>query len=569
MLYVVVAILFARNQAPALKRFVDGTLVFGTPLAAFALQAGMLRNTEFGLAWSSIAASAFYLVLATWLLRSGRESWQLLAKAFFALGVVFATVAIPLALDARWTSAVWAVEGAAIIWVGLRQDQRVARLFGVLLQVLAGLAYFEKYRVVPEGLPLLDAAFIGAVLLAIAGLWTHRQLLRARDTVSPFESKLVPAAFVWGIAWWIFAGRHEIEVRLPRDYELSALVAFFGATALVLGWLSQRWNWRHAAIATRWLLPLLTLCALVAVVDIVLRGHRPPASGLGWIAWPFAIAVHFWALRKLGPVEPSKLSTALHAGGVWLIALVGALELHWVARTFTARHTAWSAAAIAIVPALLMHLMSRPWADNRWPVSAHPCAYRGIGPLVLACALGIWSVAVNLSHTGASTPLPYVPLLNAIDLAHILAAIAVATAVIALRRTPAVTSVLASRGTAIVVGAIAFIWANAMLLRTLHHWAGISYNTHAMSRSVLAQASISVFWSILALGLMVFATRRAMRPLWIAGAVLMAVVVLKLFAVDLSNVGGIERIVSFIAVGVLMLVIGYFSPVPPRKREGA
>ncbi|HET7598011.1 MAG TPA: hypothetical protein VFK15_13850 [Burkholderiales bacterium] len=28
--------------------------------------------------------------------------------------------------------------------------------------------------------------------------------------------------------------------------------------------------------------------------------------------------------------------------------------------------------------------------------------------------------------------------------------------------------------------------------------------------------------------------------------------------------GGVERIVSFIGVGVLMLVIGYFSPVPPK-----
>jgi uncharacterized membrane protein len=49
--------------------------------------------------------------------------------------------------------------------------------------------------------------------------------------------------------------------------------------------------------------------------------------------------------------------------------------------------------------------------------------------------------------------------------------------------------------------------------------------------------------------------------------VLMAVVVAKLFLIDLSSVGGIERIVSFIAVGVLMLVIGYFSPVPPRNTE--
>jgi uncharacterized membrane protein len=46
----------------------------------------------------------------------------------------------------------------------------------------------------------------------------------------------------------------------------------------------------------------------------------------------------------------------------------------------------------------------------------------------------------------------------------------------------------------------------------------------------------------------------------------MGVVVVKLFVVDLSRVAGHRAIVSFIVGGVLMLVIGYFSPVPPRKR---
>ena len=44
----------------------------------------------------------------------------------------------------------------------------------------------------------------------------------------------------------------------------------------------------------------------------------------------------------------------------------------------------------------------------------------------------------------------------------------------------------------------------------------------------------------------------------------MAVVVGKLFLVDLSGIGTVERIVSFIGVGLLMLVVGYFSPVPPK-----
>jgi uncharacterized membrane protein len=86
-----------------------------------------------------------------------------------------------------------------------------------------------------------------------------------------------------------------------------------------------------------------------------------------------------------------------------------------------------------------------------------------------------------------------------------------------------------------------------------------------MLRSVLFQASTSILWSATALGIMVFSTRRRMRVPWLVGAGLLSVVVVKLFTVDLSSSGTIERIVSFIGVGILLLIVGYFSPVPPRK----
>jgi uncharacterized membrane protein len=68
---------------------------------------------------------------------------------------------------------------------------------------------------------------------------------------------------------------------------------------------------------------------------------------------------------------------------------------------------------------------------------------------------------------------------------------------------------------------------------------------------------------------MVLATRRAARALWIVGATLLGIVVAKLFLVDLSNTGTVERVVSFIGVGILVIVVGYFAPVPPRSEEKA
>jgi len=50
---------------------------------------------------------------------------------------------------------------------------------------------------------------------------------------------------------------------------------------------------------------------------------------------------------------------------------------------------------------------------------------------------------------------------------------------------------------------------------------------------------------------------------------LMAIVIAKLFLVDLARIGTVPRIVSFLGVGVLMLVIGYYSPLPPNSKERA
>ena len=65
---------------------------------------------------------------------------------------------------------------------------------------------------------------------------------------------------------------------------------------------------------------------------------------------------------------------------------------------------------------------------------------------------------------------------------------------------------------------------------------------------------------------MVLAHRRSQRSLWMVGAALLGLTLLKLLVVDLSNSGGAERIVSFIAVGALMLIVGYFAPIPPKAQ---
>lgn len=564
LMYVAIAILFARKASEMSQPYVDGTLVFGTPIFAFGLQAGMMKNTEMGLAFSAIAMAGVYVAAATALMKAGRERWKLLAESFLALGVVFASLAIPLALDARWTSAAWAMEGAAVMWIGLREGRKVARAFGLLLQIGAGVAFFHAYPTMPPGPPLADALFVGAIIMALTGFFTWR-LLASEKADTAAERVLSPIFFLWGIAWLVVAGGHEIETFVTYGYRGPAWIAFFAAVALVFGLAFMRRGWKEA----RW--PTYALAPLLLVFAAWIFFWRPHLfANFGWLAWTFAIAVDFFLLARVDLDRDRKWTGVLHVLSVALVAFVFGVELEWLAAQYTANGTAWALASRLVVPALLILWISSPAAEKRWPVRDLTAVYR-IGAVgVLVAVMALWSLHVNWAHAGGSDPLPYIPVLNALDLAHILGIIAIVTAVLAARRSglwpPAFMN---ARLAAALAGILAFIWANSMLLRTIHHWADVPYRFEPLMRSVLVQASLSVFWSFLALGLMVYATRRGWYALWMTGAGLMAVVIVKLVLVDFSHLAGIERIVSFIGVGVLMLIIGYFSPVPPRRTEAA
>ena len=110
-----------------------------------------------------------------------------------------------------------------------------------------------------------------------------------------------------------------------------------------------------------------------------------------------------------------------------------------------------------------------------------------------------------------------------------------------------------------------FVAVNTVWLRVAHHYAAVPWDAERLFESFLVQAGYSILWTLLALGLMLVAHRRHARPVWMGGAALLGLTVAKLFLVDLSNRGGSERIVAFIAVGVMMLVVGYFAPIPPAS----
>ncbi len=558
--YVAIPLLFARRQAGRLERYVDGTLVFGVPLVAFGLQVGLVRGIEYGAAWSALAAAAFYLVLAKTVFARAGEALRLLAESFLALGVVFATLAIPLAFDGRWTSAAWALEGAAIVWIGVRQRRFTARVFGIALQFLAGAAFVSELTRPAGGLAIANSFYLGCLFLALGGLFCAWYLDRRRAELGEAERLLAQVLFGWGVLWWAIGGLREIDAHVPPAYRGQAALAWLTASCLVFGWLHLRLDWRAPRYVALAQLPLMLLPAAVA-----LDRDAHPLAHVGWIVWPAAFAAHLLLLRRLE--EPgSRYQYLLHAGGLWLFAALASWEVGWAIDKLVQGKAVWPLIAWAVVPGAALALLAlRAARTRRWPVATHRDAYLVAGGAPLAAFLALWALVVNFVSNGDPAPLPYVPVLNPLDLAVLGAVLVIGLWLVEGRRLaiPAFAEVTPEAKYGLAAGA-AFAWVNAVLLRTLHHWAGVPFDLERMVRSDLVQTSFSILWALIALATMVVATQRGVRVAWLTGGALLLVVVAKLFVIDLSNVGTIERIVSFIGVGALMLVIGYFSPVPPR-----
>ena len=117
------------------------------------------------------------------------------------------------------------------------------------------------------------------------------------------------------------------------------------------------------------------------------------------------------------------------------------------------------------------------------------------------------------------------------------------------------------------IGILAFAWINVVLLRAIHQYAAIDYNAAVMWDSVVVQMSLSILWAVCGLAIMNLSRRLQERKLWMLGAGLLGLVLLKLFTKDLTGTGTLARIVSFMVVGGLMLLIRYLSPIPAKPKS--
>ncbi len=564
LLYVAIAVLFTLRQPLELRGYVDGPLVFGVPIAAFGLQGALLRHDSMALAYSALCMSALYLSL-TFVMKRRRDSSQaLLGECFLVLAVAFLTLAIPLALGSRLNSAAWALEGAALVWIGCRQNRRAARLVGTLLIIgaailLLGAANYQGGAwVIPPNL------FPGVVLVSGACLASVWHLDRIRTSLRSYEEPYAPVLFVVGLLAWVLGGLGELpHIVAPSHWTVSSL-GFLTFTAWSLSELAQRAQLKRAALTSLLLLPVMYVYFCDAIVQ---RQH--PFAAAGWLAWPVAFGALYLLMHRHEGAPRRNVSNTLHTFAAWLLCLCSSWESSWaVSLAIGSGSPEWAQAARMVIPALAVLLLPRLVTRAAWPFAAHREIYLNVIGLGLCVGLVALSLASDFLFEGNASPLPYVPLLNPLDLAQAMVLMVLLRYWLWVSEaSPAGFTHVQAWVPPAVLAAASFIWLNAVLLRSLHHLIGVPLRFEPLAASNVVQTCVSILWSILALATMLLASRKRHRHAWVAGAALMTTVIVKLFFFDLASVGSIERIVSFLGVGMAMLVVGYFSPLPPRIEE--
>ncbi len=578
----------AVDTSKTLKRsdtWVNGSLLFGLPTIGFALQHGLVRGFEYGTAISALVLALFYVGLSAWLRAQPRLA--LMFEACLAIGTVFLTLVIPFALDAHSTSGAWSLEGAGLVWLGLRQQRVAPRLFGYALLLLAGIAMFHALE--RHGMPtrffnalLFNGVLAGAASLAAAYfVKRHGEFIASAAVDSPWriEANAEPWLIGWGTLWLVLAAGAQIGKFAGPHHELTAWLACVSAIAVLYTELARRLPWPRIAWPVLCHAPFLALGLAVSAV-----AQNSPAQDGGWWAWPLALATHLFVLSRGAPhwaapaavrgnlasppVQTNHAEHVIHSVGLLVLAALGALQGRAITRDWGDPASAWAWLGWLLVPAALLLLVPRAGFALRWPVRAAPAAYQTHAGGLVAAGLLLWTLLANVASNGGAAPLPHVPLLNPLDLGVGIALFAAW----GWMRSPSAAPLLAKTpNVAVQVTAVAgFAWLNAILVRGFHHYGGVPFRFSAWVDSLAVQSGISLLWSATALVLMWLAARRAQRTPWMVGAVLLGAVVLKLMLVDLSGTGTVTRIVSFIGVGVLMLVIGYVAPPPAAHvNEGA
>ncbi|HHR5807918.1 TPA: DUF2339 domain-containing protein [Providencia alcalifaciens] len=551
--------LFALRFEHSKQLVVDNTLLFFPPLMSISLQFAISGGIGLLPAFISLLIGLLYLIASIRLHKRFSSVGKNMALGNIIIGASFVTLAVPLALSFEWTTIVWSLQGFAMLWFALNQGHKKLAMTSCLLIAISALMILSDY---PYYYWSDNVIYMMPSLIAVC--FFAGGLFHVRHKETRYFTVLSYLFLFLGLLVW-FAWVPEFTSMLSWNSEVESLIIL----ALVL---ISAWCWRLGGQKINWIPLVLCQFLLWAVAYYYLAldfidANNPMGRGEGSLIWPVILGSSVLFVMHAYRTQNLYIRRGMHVANLWLIIGFVATQVHWfVVNLPWGMHELGYFIYIMSMTLLVLVLY---WLQHNKFV---PMRRKGLlywySILPLMAVLVVLSSWSNLED-GKLTFWSYVPLVNPLDEAGLFSI----AALLLMRKgfmeklrkvTPLETGVL--NGLMVVIIGLTLLWYNGIILRATADFANITWNRYILFDSRLVQTVLSISWGIAALVCMVIAAVKKSRVWWFGGAAIFVCVIAKLFLIDVYGQDGISRAVSFIAVAVLILVVGYFSPLPPKHK---
>lgn len=526
-----------------------------------------------------VVVTAVYLAAAVALFVRDRDS----ASILWAIGLgVGAIAAADLASGATLTIA-WSTEAVVLAWLARRIDEprfQLASLGWLTLAAVHGLGFDAPPRLLFSENLHPERAVPSVVALALAfgavGLWSWARDGRAEG--SYLQRTLDELA------------RAQGALRLAA-FGAAALAAVYAASLAVLfPTLWSSWARGHVAVTGLW------SALAVAAVLVGVRGANRVVTGAGlmWTAatvalavgydldelggpawqWSFALAAiaclavaHLYALLGPGDRDGISVGAAAFATALGGCSLAGLLD-------GTSEGLALLALAAGLGALAGVSLSRRRELATALWISGLALALTASVELLDGTLLLLaWSAAAALLAVAARLD-------ERLELGA-LALIGVALATTVVLEAPLADLFVAHRHPAgsapallaVVAATLAFARLRA-LLRAPLVWVAGALTVYASSLGILeafeatggdvsaafqrGHTAVSALWGAIGLALLYLGLQRSTRALQLGGFALFGIALAKLFVFDLAYLSSVARAFSFLAIGSVLLLGGFF-----------
>ena len=557
------------------QNIIDLLLLFGAPLCGFGLQYAITQQWEFGPAFSSLGFGLFYLGGAFIIFHLWKSLAKTLSLYWLAIGVSFITLSIPLALSANWTATLWMFEGTAITWIMLSQKYYRTALSGTLIMslgIISAAISLENNQLTPT----LYTSLLGIssiILLVNACLW--HQYGQKTEVTKLIKSFCLSIAVVVWILWILLS----IPLFLQQIIlQIPLILLCFTVSFWLWYFIGKKINWNiicHGMVLL-WAVLAISLLKSHAVSYYYFSSYWP--CNLAWIAAFISGYIYLYKIHDSKINSNTSINNKLillHISLFWLLLIWLAREIFHVFDILSWGYEVikWSLlATIASGITLLLYILIK----RRYITSLSLIkSYWSIGLLPLISYMAFYLI-VGIGMSGQIIYWNYIPIVNPLEESAIFSLIMLCvwlkltinylqienkTTNFANFKVPLPNLIL------ILLVVLTFLWANSIVLRCLSQTFDITWSTFTLWHNNIVQMTASLLWMLSAVILIAIGHRYSLRKIWFCGQLIQLIVIIKLIFVDIREIDGLLRAFAFIGVALLMLLIGYLAPLPPKQNN--